>query len=126
MSTAQPRPLRALEGVRILHVEDDPLVAALVAAMLDDAGADVRWVGRGAAALDCAAVETFDVFLLDLHLPDIRGDELGGYLLAAQPAAAVVVLTGTPHETNGTFRTVAKPFADRTLIAEVAASTERP
>jgi DNA-binding response OmpR family regulator len=58
---------------RILLVEDDPRLAALVSEYLGDAGYRVTVAGTGAAGLDRAAREPFDALVLDLMLPDMDG-----------------------------------------------------
>lgn len=89
------------ERYALLLVEDDPGDALLVEELLADTGLDVDllWVrtlaeARRALAARAAARTTPDIVLLDLHLPDAGGLEVVEAVLAAQPGAAVLVLTG--------------------------------
>ena len=86
-------------GINILHVEDSPADARLVAEMLKDSGGRVgktAWTSTLGAALKALGSELFDVVLLDLNLPDSRGLEGFEKIEAAFPGAAVILLTG--HE----------------------------
>lgn len=62
-----------LEGVRVLIVEDEYLVAALIEDMLKSAGCVVSGpIPRLAEALDAAGRETCDVAVLDVNLAGQR------------------------------------------------------
>jgi phosphoribosyl 1,2-cyclic phosphodiesterase/ActR/RegA family two-component response regulator len=62
--------------LRFLIVDDDPDLTALVLALLEAAGHEVRTAGTGSEAL--GALETFspDCVLVDLMLPDMDGFDL--------------------------------------------------
>ncbi|ULU25139.1 hybrid sensor histidine kinase/response regulator [Dyella terrae] len=64
------------QPLRILLVEDDAIVAAVVRGLLERAGHEVRYVGNGLAALAELAQATCDVILLDLDLPGIDGFQI--------------------------------------------------
>lgn len=68
---------RALEGARprVLHVEDDPDIARLVAEALADS-ADIVAARTLAAARSALAAEQFDLAIIDLGLADGDGFEL--------------------------------------------------
>ncbi len=55
--------------MRILLVEDDPMLGAATQQALRDAGHAVDWVRDGAAALAGAAAVPYEALLLDLGLP---------------------------------------------------------
>ena len=59
--------------MRILVVEDDPLVADVVATGLKDAGFVVDLVGSAESADTALATEHFDLIVLDLGLPGRDG-----------------------------------------------------
>lgn len=70
-------PAREGRAVRILHAEDDALVASVVRETLRDEGWRVSTYTDGAAAL--AEVESdahYDLLLLDNHLPGVTGLEI--------------------------------------------------
>jgi len=79
---------------RILHVEDDADLHAVIRAMVGDRF-ELELAGTLAEARRRVGLERFDVVILDLHLPDGSGWELLPDIRARQPHARVVVLTGT-------------------------------
>ena len=59
--------------MRILLVEDDPMIGAAVQAALKDAAYAVDWVRDGQAALNTLDLQHYDLVLLDLGLPGKDG-----------------------------------------------------
>ena len=55
------------ETVRVLLVEDEPMIASSVEKGLREAGINVRWVYNG---YHLAQAESFDALVLDIMLPD--------------------------------------------------------
>ncbi|HVC63285.1 MAG TPA: response regulator [Acetobacteraceae bacterium] len=103
----------------ILVVEDDPLVAEVIAAALDDDYATTL-VETSAAALRLLAGAGIDLMLLDCTLPDGIDREL---IPAADRARVpVVFMSGDPRRMEGLAAQprpfILKPF---TLVALVAA-----
>jgi two-component system CheB/CheR fusion protein len=85
----------ALEGIRILLVEDAPDIREVFTVLLRVEGAEVVPVGTGREAIDVAGGRDFDIVLSDLGLPDIPGDVLIRQLLStARRRTRVVVVTG--------------------------------
>jgi DNA-binding response OmpR family regulator len=58
---------------RILIVDDDPAQADVLAYRLSNQGFEVFVAGSGQQALDAARIESLDLVLLDIGLPDING-----------------------------------------------------
>jgi ActR/RegA family two-component response regulator len=79
---------------KILLVDDDPAVSAIVSKMLRAANHDVSvaYTGRESAAR--LAVEWFDVVVLDYRLPDVTGLDLIRELRARSVTVPCVVITG--------------------------------
>jgi two-component system OmpR family response regulator len=65
-------------AARILVVDDEPMVRALIARALTDAGYEVVAVANGRAALDAArgAEVGFDLIVTNSYLPGLTGPEL--------------------------------------------------
>ncbi len=59
--------------MRVLLVEDDPLIGEAVRVGLARLGITVDWVRDGALGLQCAKTEPFDAMVLDLGLPKLDG-----------------------------------------------------
>jgi DNA-binding response OmpR family regulator len=87
--------------IHILHVDDDALVAAVVEAMLKTAGFTVTWSRNASDAIEAAARDAFDLYLLDVALPGMRGDHLAEYLSRASPDVPIVFLTGDREAVEG-------------------------
>jgi len=88
----------------LLLVEDDPGDALLVEELIADSGvtASLTWVRSLAEARDrLRAGPVPGCVLLDLNLPDALGMEAVRQVIAASPAAPVVVLTGLAEEGSG-------------------------
>lgn len=82
-------------SIRVLVVEDNPADARLVLEILaEQPGFRAAAVGRLREALVRLAAEPWDAVLLDLILPDARGEEVLTAVTAAAPDVAVVVLSG--------------------------------
>lgn len=84
----------ALSHKQVLVVDDSRTVRAFLRRALESQGAQVSEVSSGKEALDAAAVQPFDLVLLDLVLPDIDGIEVLGRLREKGEKAAIVLLTG--------------------------------
>jgi PAS domain S-box-containing protein len=90
-----PSPAGARGGERVLVVDDDPPVRAVVGRMLSEAGYGVEEAPDGTSALDLyTRGRRFDLVLLDESMPGLSGHDVLGRLLACDPAARVVLFTG--------------------------------
>jgi CheY-like chemotaxis protein len=70
--------LRTTMPARILVVDDEPMVRALIARALTDAGYEVVAVANGRAALDATrgAEVGFDLIVTNSYMPGLSGAEL--------------------------------------------------
>jgi CheY-like chemotaxis protein len=75
---------------QILHVDDDPDIRLLMSASLQDFGYVVATAGTCAEALALAEKVKFDLFVLDVRLPDGNGIELCQKVNQLQPGKPVV------------------------------------
>jgi DNA-binding NarL/FixJ family response regulator len=82
------------EAIRVLVVEDQPIVREAIAAEFDrELGFDVRQAGSLADAR--ALIGDVDIVITDLGLPDGDGASLIGQIKATSPMAKVLVLTSS-------------------------------
>jgi len=65
-----------LENVEILYADDDELNHVIVAHLLSKEGATTTLVNDGVEALLALKKKTFDLILLDIHMPHKSGEEL--------------------------------------------------
>jgi two-component system, OmpR family, response regulator len=79
--------------MRILLVEDDLPLAEALTALLQTSGYAVDRVNDGAAAEALAAVEHFDLVILDLNLPEMDGLSVLRAMRRRANPAAVMILT---------------------------------
>ena len=86
--------------MRLLLVEDDLPLAEALTALLVAAGYAVDCVNDGVSAEGLAAVETFDLVILDLNLPQMDGLAVLRAMRARSNVAAVMILTarGAPED----------------------------
>lgn len=82
----------------VLVVEDDPTVAEITCRMVREAGYRAECVRSGKQAVDLAAAPSsiVDLFIIDLHLPDMPGARVAQRVQQLQPAAAIVFTSGYP------------------------------
>jgi len=118
--------------VRVLVVEDEPLIASQLASALTGAGYAVDTAADGERADFCAQTERYDAVLLDLGLPKIDGLTLLRKWRDAGVATPVLVLTarGSWHEKvqgidGGADDYVAKPFRIEEVLARLRALIRR-
>jgi len=90
--------------LKILVVEDNPGDTALLENMLNDSGVcfEMKCVERLSSGIEQVKMNSFDVILLDLGLPDSFGLETLIKFNAIQPEAPIIVLTGLADEAVGT------------------------
>ena len=79
-------------SLRILVVDDEPVVLEALEALLRQEGHQVLTASDGEAALRQAEVERPDIILLDLHLPGLSGFEVVNRLRQVPELAAVPVI----------------------------------
>jgi signal transduction histidine kinase/ActR/RegA family two-component response regulator len=78
--------------IRILYIEDNPANAEVVARFLrSKPGLQLQSVMSGQAGLELAVREIPDLILLDLHLPELSGDEVLRRLRAVSVTAGIPV-----------------------------------
>jgi DNA-binding NtrC family response regulator len=105
-------------SLRVLIVDDEPLIRWSLSETLSDAGHLVEEAGDGESALRTITGDgPFDVVVLDYHLPDSHDLTLLATIRQAAPDTAVVMMTayGTPEMVAGAvrlgvYRIVPKPF----------------
>ncbi|MBF9326969.1 response regulator transcription factor [Mycobacteroides chelonae] len=118
--------------MRVLLVEDEPLLAETVTAGLRAEGFVVVTVGDGVDGLWQATNEPFDVIVLDIMLPGLSGYEILRKLRAAQVWTPVLMLTakdGDYDQTDafdlGADDYLTKPFSFIVLTARLRALVRR-
>jgi DNA-binding response OmpR family regulator len=118
--------------VRVLVVEDEPLLAAAIAEWLRDDAHAVDVVFDGDAALERLGVNDYDVVVLDRDLPIVHGDEVCRALVESDATTRVLMLTAAAEIGDrvaglslGADDYLPKPFAFAELAARVHALGRR-
>src|SRR5256714_14562057 len=116
---------------RILVVEDDDQIAAIVRDGLTRMGYRVEVAADGPAALAAARAQPFDLIILDLLLPGMDGVEacqrlhVQGGRPGIMPTAHNAVAEKIAGLDSGADDYVTKPFALEELVARVRAVLRR-
>ena len=92
-------PVQPARPLRVLLIDDDPLLLRSVGEALTDAGHHVRAEPGGREGIDAFAAAlgtpaSFDVVITDLGMPHVDGRQVASAVKAASPATPVVMLTG--------------------------------
>lgn len=119
-------------SARILIVEDDAPLRALLQERLAAEGYTVEAVATGEEALQALETQSPDLVILDLMLPGMDGLEVCRRLRARHPAVYVLMLTARSSELDrvvglevGADDYVTKPFSLNELVARVRAGLRR-
>ena len=80
--------------MNILLVEDEASVAETIQEIIGRWGHNVEWSETGKSALERVREKMFDLVLLDIFLPDIKGYDLIPKLKEVWPEIRIVTLTG--------------------------------
>jgi two-component system OmpR family response regulator len=118
--------------MRILLVEDDPMIGDAIQAALRDASYAVDWVKDGLTALAAVDTQHYDLMLLDLGLPGRDGHGVLRTLRSKGNPVPLVIITardGLDERIRGLDAGaddyVLKPFAMTELLARMRAVLRR-
>ncbi|HEX2778825.1 MAG TPA: response regulator [Gemmatimonadaceae bacterium] len=114
---------------RVLVIDDEPSICKALEIILRRAGYDVVTVGTGETATSLLREARFDAMLVDLRIPDMRGDVIFELAAAIQPHLRTATLFMTGDITERASRlieacrcpTLAKPFDLQDVLDGVAA-----
>jgi len=128
---ARPDP-RALAGLRLLVADDNDDLRTALSLLLGNVGAEVETAIDGAAALARAVASPFDIVLLDVEMPRLRGPEVAGALRARGVETPIIAMTAHALDEErerclsaGCNDVIVKPFDIGALIDAIAAQMPR-
>jgi len=93
-ATPVEEPTETPRRLRILVVEDDPLVRMAVTEQLSSQGHTVQSATNGLEGLDTFMSGRFDLVLTDRAMPEMGGDQLATTIKQISPAKPIIMLTG--------------------------------
>src|SRR5262249_36137685 len=124
----------ASRSLRVLLAEDNPVNQKLAVSILEREGHHVTVADNGQAAIGCAAVEAFDVILMDVQMPILGGLEATRLIrerereAGGQDHVPIIALTARAMEGDraaclaaGMDGYLAKPMRADQLFAEIDA-----
>jgi DNA-binding response OmpR family regulator len=116
--------------MRILVIEDEPRMSALLCKGLSEHGHRVSTALNGADGLKSTLDHQFDVILLDVGLPDLNGYDVAQVLREQNYPASILMLTAYSKEDQvvkglnlGADDYLTKPFSFAELVARLRAIT---
>src|SRR5438552_2353134 len=80
----------------LLIVDDDARMRSLIRSIVADLADSIEECGDGAEAQACYAAQQPDWVLMDLMMPQVNGLAATRQIMASDPAARIIIVTG--HE----------------------------
>lgn len=118
--------------MRVLIIEDNPRLAKSIGQALSEQGHSFEVVHNGFDAEDMAASDSYDLYILDVMLPDRSGVEVCKNLRhmgIAKPVLMLTALSSTDNKVEGLDAGaddyLTKPFEYDELVARVRALLRR-
>lgn len=84
--------------MKVLLVDDDDIIRAVLAALFDDRGDDVISASSGEIALDMLDTERPDLIMLDMSMPGMTGFEFLEKLRGNAATKSIPVIALSAHE----------------------------
>ncbi|MCU0120868.1 response regulator transcription factor [Pseudomonas sp. B2M1-30] len=118
--------------MRILLVEDDPMIGEAIQGALSDASYASDWVKNGLTALSALQTQPYDLVLLDLGLPGKDGLEVLDSIRAGNNPVPLLIITARDNLDDrlrgldgGADDYLLKPFEIAELLARIRAVLRR-
>jgi DNA-binding response OmpR family regulator len=118
--------------MRVLLVEDDPMIGASLRTGLCAQGMAVDWVSSGRDAIESLANNHYAVVLLDLSLPDMTGLQVLKTVRASKQQTPVLIVTARDDMQSrvtgldlGADDYIVKPFNFIEMMARIRAVIRR-
>jgi CheY-like chemotaxis protein len=134
-ATAEPDQPTATppDAIRVLVVEDEPILCEQLRAILSIDGHAVRVCPGGPAGLEALETGDYDLVITDLGMPDVDGWEIARTAKARRPETRAALVTGWAGEVSdrsdlqdrGVDCVISKPYRIQTIRDAVGEVTRR-
>ncbi|HEY9198745.1 MAG TPA: response regulator [Gammaproteobacteria bacterium] len=124
-----------MRGARILLADDNEINRKLICVQLESLGIEVSNAVNGRQALDLAGMHRFDLILMDVHMPEMSGEQAARQIRADQGpnrTTPIVALTANAYTSdplrlaeNGINECLIKPISEYRLWETVKRWTGR-
>ncbi|KYK50513.1 MULTISPECIES: response regulator [Bradyrhizobium] len=118
---------------RVLVVDDDPMVGATIEVLLQRQGFDVTLADGGETGLAALESQAFDVMLVDIFMPHMRGFESIRIFHERAPTTPLIAMSGYAFASSaspspdflrmalelGATRCLRKPFTPEALMTTI-------
>src|SRR5579862_1217246 len=84
--------------IKVLVADDTELNRRVMQVLLLEAACSVTLAASGEEAVDYARTQTFDLIVMDLHMPEMTGDEATRAIRAAGGSRAAVIAQWTTDD----------------------------
>src|SRR5712672_3466053 len=123
----------AVQGLRVLSVEDNPFGRVVLNTILTELGHQAEFIGRGEAAAERIAQGGFDAVLMDMVLPGINGIEAIKRIRSLRPPLGRIPIIGVSGRGDdeaasraaGADAFLLKPVSPRALATALLEATRR-
>ena len=127
-------PNDALRHPVVLIVDDEPLVADTLSAILSRAGFIILTAYSGPAALELASMHAPELLISDVAMPDMNGVELALALLEVRPECQVLLFSGhatsadlvSAQDAGHDFQLLAKPVHPTEMLRHISKALRLP
>lgn len=121
-----------LDAMRVLLIEDDPMIGKALVRGLNDHGITVDWLRNGVEGREALALRDHTLVLLDIGLPELSGIEILRAARADGTSAPILIITARDGLDDriagldlGADDYIVKPFELGELLARMRAVLRR-
>ena len=115
-----------VNGKSVLVVDDDESIREVFQTLLLSEGFSVETAENGRQAIEKAKEARFDIALLDIVLPDIRGDQVAVEIKKHDDSVRIIFITGYPSFQDcidaldiGVSEILMKPVTSEELLTSI-------
>lgn len=112
--------------INILVIDDDKCMCKTLKELLTMEGYNVKYITKSKQTLEVLEEKAYHLIILDLEMPDIRGEDLLKEIKEFYPKIIVIIVTGHPSVdsavqtlTSGAFDYIEKPFEIKDIITKI-------